>query len=150
MSTSLRAEVIKLLYFEVNKNKLLVLDYKSLLRVYQIALSSITKGNEDCRQPEQIWMSSRQVELGCEPRQGRAGVGDIFTHFIHLGEGKAFLSHRIRVLCYNLDQRPAKSIDGHLVQKFTEPLWNIIEKLFPNVKDPELSQPKAFEELWCL
>lgn len=54
MSTSLRAEVIELLYFEVNKNKLLVLDYKSLLRVYQIALSSITKGNEDCRQPEQI------------------------------------------------------------------------------------------------
>ena len=67
-------------------------------------------------------MSSRQVGPGCEPRQGRAGVGDIFTHFIHLGEGEAFLSHRIRVLCYNLDQRPAKSIDGHLGQKFTEPL----------------------------
>ena len=108
MSTSLRAEVIKLLYFEVNKNKLLVLDYKSLLRVYQIALSSITKGNEDCRQPEQIWdvFTSSGAKVRAEPRQEEGRYFYTLLNFIHLKEGEAFLSHWIRVLCYNLDQRP--------------------------------------------
>ena len=127
------------------------LDYKSQLQVCQLTTFKLhhkrrwglqtTWANLGCLHVKWSWGASQALGLGRRR-------GDIFTRFWTLyiwrrGRQEAFLSHWIRVLCYNLDQRAAMDIMDKSSLNPCE-ILDVLKKWYLASKalNPGLSQPK--------